>query len=162
MSKKSVTLSGKLVGGIVAPGGETTGFAIQVGALDANTSAVRNAAAFANQPCVIAGTIAVLNYPVRKNVLTIEAREISATPAKLSRAGLESSAFLSGTLKTELKRPGGDGPTSELTGVAPEVDVKEVEYQPFLNRVVTATGVFEEVKYVERGLQFVLRIVELA
>jgi hypothetical protein len=151
-----------LVGGIIAPGGETTGFALQVGALDADTSAVKNAAAFANQPCVIAGTVSVLNYPIRKNVLTIEAREISATPAKLSRTGLESSAFLSGTLETGIDRPGGDGPSSGLTGVAPEVDVKGVKYQGYLNKQVTATGVFEEVSYVERGRQFVFKIVELA
>jgi hypothetical protein len=161
MSKKIVKLSGKLVGGIVGPGGETTGFAIQVGQLDANTSAVKDAAEFANLPCVIAGSISVLNDPARKNVLTIEAVEIQAIPSKLSRKALEAPAFLSGTLTVGIKRPGGDGPSSELTGVAPEADVSGVAYQNFLNRQVNATGVFEEVNYVERGRQFVFKILEL-
>jgi hypothetical protein len=162
MTTKSVVLFGTLVGGVVGPGGETTGFVIDVGSLDVDASGVVGASAFAGKACVVAGDFEERTFPLRGRVRILRAREVAASASGLSRNGLHSTVLLSGILDVDVLRPGGEGPGAELTNVAPEVDVKGLSYAALVGKQVSAAGVFELVRYVTRGLQPVFKVSELA
>jgi hypothetical protein len=159
---KSTTLVGTLLSGIVAPGGETTGFALKIGNVDCDTSGAKNASEFLNKPCVIAGEVREETYPTRGKVETMIARFIAADAQALPRAALAEHAFLGGTLGKVAARPGGEGPSGELTNVQAEVDVTSVPYQSFVGKVVAATGTFEAKNYPERKLVMIFKVSHLA
>jgi hypothetical protein len=157
----STVLIGTLLSGIVGTGGETTGFALQIGSIDCNTTHVKDAAEFVGRPCTVAGVVKEETYPTRGKVQTMVARFIAANAQALSRAALAEPAFLTGTLGT-VDRIGGEGPSGELTGVQPDVDVSAVAYAPFVGKVVAATGKFEEKNYPLRKLVMTFKPSHLA
>jgi hypothetical protein len=163
MTTKALVLSGTLVGGVLGPGGETTGYVLNVADLDVDSTGVSNASAFDGKPCLVAGDFEERTFPLRGRVRILRAREIASSASGLSRNGLRASVYLAGTLQTGVLRPGGEGPGSELTGIAPEVDLKAIASPGSLvGKVVTATGTFEAVQYVTRGLTFVFKVSDLS
>jgi hypothetical protein len=161
MSTHSIVLHGTLIGGIVGPGDETTGYILKMADVDADMSGLAAAAEFSGKPCMVAGTIEERKFPVRGRVRVLRATQVAASAAALSRQTLRASVFLSGVLRTGVIRPGGEGPSAELASVAPEVDVSAVARGDLVSRFVAARGSFELVDYVTRGLQFVFKVSEL-
>jgi hypothetical protein len=164
----SVELFGRLIGGIIGNPGETTGFILAMGNLDLDASAVHNIPDLNKKRVLVAGDLEERTYPLRGRVRILRAREIveEVTPGRpnidaLSRNGLRSSVFFSGTLHTPILRPGSEGPGSELFGITPEIDVSGVKTDGLIRKAVMATGRFELAHYTERGTQFVFKATAL-
>ena len=161
MAKESIVLVGTLVGGIAGPGDEATGYILKMGDIDTDASGLDGIGDFANRACVVAGTFEERIFPQRGRVPVLRAAQIALTPNALSLATLRASAFMSGILRSRHAHECGDVTTTALASVAPEVNVSGVPRANWVGRVVAATGTFELVDYVTRGLQFVFRVSEL-
>jgi hypothetical protein len=161
MASKSIDLYGTLRGGIVGPGAETTGYVIEMPEMDVDLSGVRGDLPKNGTECTIAGDIVERNYPVRRRVRTLHAREIVVTPAQLSRNGARGPVILQGTLRTGIIRPGGEGPSASLVGAAPGADLSHVQPGNFLNKQVRATGSFVARHYTLLGLRYVFAVTAL-
>ncbi|HEY4241578.1 MAG TPA: hypothetical protein VGM88_17270 [Kofleriaceae bacterium] len=153
-------MTGTLRGGILGPGGETTGWILELPDLDVDMSGIKEPPKMGGS-ITIAGELQTRSYPVRGRVTTLHATAIAASPAQLSKAGARASIILQGTLATGVIRPGSEGPPYSLTGAAPQIDVSHVKADPDRDKVVRASGSFAAKHYVTIGLRYIFEATAL-
>jgi hypothetical protein len=79
-------LEGELRGGVVAPGGEHTGYALEV---EVDMSAVQNAEELAGEHVAITGEVVIVDYPERGKVLIFRATSAAAIEEELEEEETE-------------------------------------------------------------------------
>jgi hypothetical protein len=122
MAGKSIELFGTIVH-VFGPGGETTGYVIQLPPLDVD---LHKHVVTAGEKTV-AGEFVERHWPLRGTVRVLRVTEIADAPSHLSRAGMAASVILSGTIRTGVIKPGGETTGAELVGASPDVDLSKLD-----------------------------------
>jgi hypothetical protein len=155
MVARSIELVGKLIGGIVGPGGETTGYELQLPDIDLDFGGIERPALVSGEAYLVTGDFQDRWYPLRGRTKVLRVKALLKGPLFVPRARLRDSVFLQGTVIANVIRPGGETTGTVLSGASPQVKLSSADDSQLVNKDVRTRGRFELVSYPLVGPQFV-------
>lgn len=144
---RTTKLFGELKSGILGPGGETTGYELDIQQIPLDTSQVSGLKKLAGHVVLVQGHFETKSSPIfgpQQWLRVVDIRPVGSVPKSP-----KDTVILTGTLTGPLLSPGGSGPTYKLSNIHVETDVSHTSnVKQYVGQNVIATGQFYYKRYV--------------